>query len=183
MSRPRRIPQRGDVAASAVAELLGLSIADFEARREELRRRDFPEPRLHHRPLLRRSCGQVALAAPFTPIPELTRRLQRRTLTRCSANGCGGSMGRIKIPYYADCRSRLLATNHACDRRISNGPVRCRGPEAWALAEWNKRWQAVRKGQAPPLVNLDQLPAIRRKRRDVSVRVNRRCFPSLHSDS
>lgn len=44
MSRPRRIPQRGDVAASAVAELLGLSIADFEARREELRRRDFPEP-------------------------------------------------------------------------------------------------------------------------------------------
>jgi hypothetical protein len=38
--------------------------------------------------------------------------------------------------------------------------VRCGadGPEAWAIAaEWNKRWQAVRKGDAPPLVNLDQL--------------------------
>jgi hypothetical protein len=38
--------------------------------------------------------------------------------------------------------------------------VRCGsdGPEAWAIAdEWNKRWQAVRKGQAPPLVDLDQL--------------------------
>jgi len=38
--------------------------------------------------------------------------------------------------------------------------VRCGadGPEAWAIAaEWNKRWQAVRKREAPPLVNLDQL--------------------------
>jgi hypothetical protein len=32
------------------------------------------------------------------------------------------------------------------------------GPEAWVLAaEWNKRWQAVREGEAPPLVNLDRL--------------------------
>jgi hypothetical protein len=31
-------------------------------------------------------------------------------------------------------------------------------PKQWAIAaEWNKRWQAVRKGDAPPLVNLDQL--------------------------
>ena len=33
MSRPHRVPLRGDVTASAVAELLGLSLADFEARR------------------------------------------------------------------------------------------------------------------------------------------------------
>jgi hypothetical protein len=44
MSRPRHIPARGDVAASMVAELLGLSVTDFEARRLELRKRDFPEP-------------------------------------------------------------------------------------------------------------------------------------------
>ncbi len=44
MSRPRRIPERGDVAPAAVAELLGLSVTDFEARRDELRKRDFPEP-------------------------------------------------------------------------------------------------------------------------------------------
>jgi hypothetical protein len=43
MSRRRRIPARGDVAASLVAELLGLSLTDFEARRPALRERGFPE--------------------------------------------------------------------------------------------------------------------------------------------
>jgi hypothetical protein len=41
MTRPRRIPARGDVAL--VAELLGVSLADFEARRAALRERGFPE--------------------------------------------------------------------------------------------------------------------------------------------
>jgi hypothetical protein len=44
MSRSRRIPARGDVGASAVAELLGLSVSDFEARWPALRDRGFPEP-------------------------------------------------------------------------------------------------------------------------------------------
>jgi hypothetical protein len=44
MTRPRRIPTRGDVATSVVARLLGLSVFEFEARRSELRERDFPEP-------------------------------------------------------------------------------------------------------------------------------------------
>jgi hypothetical protein len=44
MSRPRSIPLRGDVGSSAIAELLGLSTADFEARGEALRKRGFPEP-------------------------------------------------------------------------------------------------------------------------------------------
>jgi hypothetical protein len=44
VTRPRRIPIRGDVATEAVANLLGLSVAEFEARRTELRERDFPEP-------------------------------------------------------------------------------------------------------------------------------------------
>jgi hypothetical protein len=44
MSRRRRIPPRGDVAASLVAELLGLSLTDFEARRPALREGGFPEP-------------------------------------------------------------------------------------------------------------------------------------------
>jgi hypothetical protein len=43
MSRRRRIPARGDVAASLVAELLGLSPTDFEARRPALREPGFPE--------------------------------------------------------------------------------------------------------------------------------------------
>jgi hypothetical protein len=44
MTRPRRISARGDVPESAVAQLLGLSVADFQARRAELRDRGFPEP-------------------------------------------------------------------------------------------------------------------------------------------
>jgi hypothetical protein len=44
VSRPRRIPARGDVSASAVAELLGLSVSDFEVLLPMLRDRDFPEP-------------------------------------------------------------------------------------------------------------------------------------------
>ena len=44
MSRPRRIPNRGDVAPSAVAELLGLSLGDFNSSAGALRRRGFPEP-------------------------------------------------------------------------------------------------------------------------------------------
>jgi hypothetical protein len=46
--------------------------------------------------------------------------------------------------------------------------VRCGadGPEAWAIAvEWNKRWQAVRRGEAPPLVyrlSRDKAEAARR---------------------
>jgi hypothetical protein len=44
MIRPRRIPARGDVTAATVAELLGLSLADFEAQRTDLAAREFPEP-------------------------------------------------------------------------------------------------------------------------------------------
>src|SRR5579862_942064 len=44
MSRRRHIPERGDVAASAIADLLGLSVAEFEVRRAALRERGFPEP-------------------------------------------------------------------------------------------------------------------------------------------
>jgi hypothetical protein len=44
MSRPRRIPARGDIAASIVAELLGLSLSDFEVQRAALCERGFPGP-------------------------------------------------------------------------------------------------------------------------------------------
>jgi hypothetical protein len=44
MSRPSRIPDRGDVAPSVVASRLGLTVPEFEARRSELERRGFPEP-------------------------------------------------------------------------------------------------------------------------------------------
>jgi hypothetical protein len=44
MSRARRIPARGDVTAAIVAELLGLSLSDFETWRPILHERKFPQP-------------------------------------------------------------------------------------------------------------------------------------------
>lgn len=43
MSRSARIPERGDVAPSVVAQRLGVSLPDFEVFRSELERRGFPE--------------------------------------------------------------------------------------------------------------------------------------------
>jgi hypothetical protein len=74
--------------------------------------------------------------------------------------GCGASMGKIKIPYYTVIAGRGYWRPTRKMRALGFQIVRCGadGPEAWALAaEWNKRWQAVRKGDAPALVNLDQL--------------------------
>jgi hypothetical protein len=44
MSRPARIPERGDVAPSIVAARLGLSLEEFKVRELELKRRGFPQP-------------------------------------------------------------------------------------------------------------------------------------------
>jgi hypothetical protein len=69
-------------------------------------------------------------------------------------------MGRIKIPYYVVRKGRGYWRPHPRMRAFGFQIIRCGvdGPDAWAIAdEWNKRWQAVRKGDAPPLINLDQL--------------------------
>ena len=74
--------------------------------------------------------------------------------------GYGASMGKIKIPYYTVIAGRGYWRPTRKMRALGFQIVRCGadGPEAWAVAaEWNKRWQAVRKGDAPALVNLDQL--------------------------
>jgi hypothetical protein len=44
MSRPARIPERGDVTPGIVAQRLGLPLADFHTCRSALERRGFPEP-------------------------------------------------------------------------------------------------------------------------------------------
>jgi len=46
MSRLHRIPARGDTTVSAVAELPGLFVSEFEAQRTVLRDQGFPEPDL-----------------------------------------------------------------------------------------------------------------------------------------
>jgi hypothetical protein len=75
-------------------------------------------------------------------------------------SGCDGCMGKIKIPYYSVIAGRGYWRPTRKMRALGFQIVRCGGdgPEAWALAtEWNERWQAVRKGDAPPLVDLDKL--------------------------
>jgi hypothetical protein len=42
MSRPRRIPVRGDIPAAAVAELLGLPVSAFHEKLDQLQERGFP---------------------------------------------------------------------------------------------------------------------------------------------
>jgi hypothetical protein len=74
--------------------------------------------------------------------------------------GYGDSMGRIKISYYTVIAGRGYWRPTRKMRSLGFQIVRCGpdGPTAWALAdEWNKRWQSVRKGETPPLVNLDRL--------------------------
>ena len=69
-------------------------------------------------------------------------------------------MGRVKIPYYVVAKGRGYWRPHPRMRAFGFQMIRCGpdGPDAWAIAaEWNKRWQAVRKREAPPLVNLDKL--------------------------
>jgi DNA-binding IclR family transcriptional regulator len=44
MSRPARIPDRGDVTAGAVAQRLGLALSELERLRPELEARNFPAP-------------------------------------------------------------------------------------------------------------------------------------------
>jgi hypothetical protein len=69
-------------------------------------------------------------------------------------------MGKIKISYYTVIASRGYWRPTRKMRALGFQIVRCGpdGPDAWSVAdEWNKRWQAVRKGEAPALINLDQL--------------------------
>ena len=79
-------------------------------------------------------------------------------------------MGKIKIPYYTVIAGRGYWRPTRKMRVLGFQIVRCGtdGPEAWALAaEWNKRWQAVRKGDAPALVISTANTRRRRRPRDV----------------
>lgn len=69
-------------------------------------------------------------------------------------------MGKVKIPYYTVIAGRGYWRPSRKMRALGFQIIRCGsdGPEAWAIAaEWNGRWQTVRKGDAAPPLNLDQL--------------------------
>jgi hypothetical protein len=88
-------------------------------------------------------------------------------------SACAGwsrSVGKIKIPYYVVVKGRGYWRPHPRMRVSGFQIIRCGpdGPEAWKIAEdWNLKWQAVRKGDAPPLIDLsnlnrDEAEAVRR---------------------
>jgi hypothetical protein len=71
-------------------------------------------------------------------------------------------MGKIKIPYYTVIAGRGYWRPTRKMRAVGFQIVKCGpdGPEAWALAaEWDKRWQGVRKGDSPPLLDVSKLSA------------------------
>jgi hypothetical protein len=71
-------------------------------------------------------------------------------------------MGKVKIPYYTAIAGRGYWRPTRKMRSLGFQIIRCGpdGSEAWALAaDWNKRWHAVRKGDAPALVDLAKLTA------------------------
>jgi hypothetical protein len=84
------------------------------------------------------------------------------TLARCSNSGWP-ALGRVKIPYYfvkPSGRAYWRPTRSMRFRGFHLVPLGHDGPAAWTLAEeWNRKWQAVRRGEAPPLNDLSKLPA------------------------
>ena len=79
-------------------------------------------------------------------------------------------MTKIKIPYYVVAKGRGYWRRHPRMRRFGFSFIRCGkdGPAAWAIAEdWNQKWQAVRKGEAPPPVDVSNSGAMRPRQRDV----------------
>jgi hypothetical protein len=70
-------------------------------------------------------------------------------------------LGRIKIPYYfvkPSGRAYWRPTKSMRLRGFHLVPLGQDGPAAWAMAqEWDRRWQAVRRGEAPPLTDLSKL--------------------------
>jgi hypothetical protein len=104
------------------------------------------------RPSIAGACGGFRGCSPNRLLRQL-----RCTLIACSKIDCGEWLrgrpaGRVKIPYYAVMKGRGYWCPTRKMKALGFSIVRCGpdGPEAWKIAtEWNERWQAVRKGDAP----------------------------------
>lgn len=76
-------------------------------------------------------------------------------LMRSMASGGRESLGAVDIPYYVVPKGKRSGYWRPTKRMKELGfsDVRCGpdGPSAWAIAQtWNARWQATRRGHAPP---------------------------------
>jgi hypothetical protein len=82
-------------------------------------------------------------------------------LPRSLPSGWGDSVGNVKIRHYVRKKSGFCywqPTRRMRDLGFRLVPLGKHGHSAWALAEeWNKKWDAVRRGEAPPLLDLSKL--------------------------
>jgi hypothetical protein len=72
----------------------------------------------------------------------------------------GPAVGKVKIPYYCVMKGRGYWCPTRRMKALGFSIVRCGpdGAEAWKVAaEWNERWQAVRRGDALPPADASQL--------------------------
>src|SRR5262249_48548952 len=87
------------------------------------------------------------------------RSMLRRSLPPASPT-CEKAMGKVRIPYYVVVKGRGYWRPHPRMKVLGFQIVRCGpdGPDAWAIAQsWSEKWQAVRRGDAPPPVDLSKL--------------------------
>jgi hypothetical protein len=155
MPRPRKIPERGDVGPKVAAGAVGLSLNDFQISLDALLARGFPpaDPTTGNYSAEAisswRKARDAAAPSPLTPGSWMPQ--------------AGGShveaeaLGKIKIPYYVVGKyNRGYWRPTKTMKSLGFPEVRCGpdGPIAWGIAaEWNVKWQAVRRGEAPPPID------------------------------
>ena len=105
-------------------------------------------------------------------------------LARSLPSGWGDSVGNVKIRHYVRKKSGFCywqPTRRMRDLGFRLVPLGKDGHSAWALAEeWNKKWDAVRRGEAPPLLDLSKLS---RDQAALSVWIGRRRVSNLHPNT
>jgi hypothetical protein len=72
-------------------------------------------------------------------------------------------VGKVKIPYYVVVKGRGYWRPHPRMRSLGFEIVRCGAddPEAWRIAEeWNRRWQAVRRGENAAPIDVSKLSRV-----------------------
>jgi hypothetical protein len=82
-------------------------------------------------------------------------------LPRFLSRGWGDAVGNVRLRYFIRkesgfCYWRPTRRTRSLGFRLV--PLGKDGPAAWAVAEeWNKKWDAVRLGEAPPVIDLSKL--------------------------
>src|SRR5262249_257074 len=184
MGRVRRIPARGDVPEWAVAQVLGLTVADFQARTAELRDRGFPEPDPTTGLYCIEAVDRWRLRRHAALFPELTTAPAAAHAEAVFGDRLRRFNGEDQnFLLHGDCGSRLFATNsQKALARVSDRPLRCR--RSPGLGAFRRMEQTVAVGpQARGPAARKSRQALARSggsRTTLPARLNRRGLSSLY---